>query len=91
MRRDGELVWRLSVRSVVRKHPALELADGGSWTFDTPFFWWQHLTGTALGAPRLLGSYPTTRLWLMWVQPGWDKFDLLAGVAFLHRQRWYWG
>ena len=50
MCRNGELVWRLSVRSVVRKHHTLVLANGDCWTIDTPFFWWQNLTGTALGA-----------------------------------------
>jgi hypothetical protein len=87
MRRSGELVWRLSVRSIVRKHHALELANGESWTFDTPFFWWQHLTGAALGAPRLFGGIgPLWWIWTMYIEPGRDSFELLAAVAFLHRQ-----
>jgi hypothetical protein len=87
MRRDGELVWTLSVRSIVRKHHALELAHGDSWTIDTPFFWWQHLTGTAQGVPRLIGSQVTVWwIWAMWIEPGRDAFELLAAIAFLHRQ-----
>jgi hypothetical protein len=89
MRRDGELVWTLTVRSIVRKHNALVLADGDSWTFDTPFFWWQGLTGTACGAPRLLGGVgPVMWIWLIWIEPGRDTLDLLAAVAFMHRQ-WF--
>ncbi len=86
----SECVWILSVRSIVRKRHTLELAHGGSWTFDTPFFWWQHLTGTAFGTPRLLGCVgPTKWFWLMCIEPGRDTFDLLAAVAFMHRQWWH--
>jgi len=89
MHRKGQLVWTLSVRSIVRKHYALELANGDSWTFDTPFFWWQHLAGTALGVPRLRGGIgPAACIWLMSIEPGKDTLDLLAAVAFMHRQ-WY--
>ena len=91
MHRNGELVWMLSVRSVVRKRHRLELPNGDSWTFDTPFFWWQNLTGTTSGALRLLGGNgPTMRIWLIWIEPGRDTFDLLAAIAFLHRQYWHW-
>ena len=93
MRRNGDLVWRLSVRSIVRKRHVLELTNGDSWTFDTPFFWWQNLTGFADGAPRLKGGLtvvPTKTLWAMYIEPGRDTFDLLAAVAFMHRQWWHW-
>jgi hypothetical protein len=87
MRRDGEPVWTLSVRSIVRKRHALEPAHGDSWTIETPFFWWQGLTGTALGVPRLIGGLgPLGCIWPMWIEPGWDTFELLAAIAFLHRQ-----
>jgi hypothetical protein len=90
MRRSGELLWTLSVRSIVRKRHALELAHGDSWTIDTPFFWWQHLTGTALGVPRLIGGLgPVGWVWTMWIEPGRDTFELLAAIAFLHRQWWH--
>jgi hypothetical protein len=91
MRRNGEPVWMLSVRSIVRKRHVLELAHDHSWTFDTPFFWWQHLTGTALGVPRLLGGIgPVAWIWNMWIEPGRDTFELLAAVAFMHRQWFHW-
>lgn len=92
MRRNGEIVWILTVRSIVRKHHALEMADGESWTFYTPFFWWHHyLVGTVSGAPRLFGGFdlPTTTVWSLYIEPGRDTFDLLAAVAFLHRQYWH--
>ena len=70
-----------------RSHEVLVLADGDSWTIDTPFFWWQHLTGTALGGPRLFGGYgPEWWIWTMWIEPGRDTSELLAAVAFMHRQ-----
>ncbi len=92
MRRNGELVWMLSVRSIVRNRHSLVLANGDSWTFDTPFFWWQNLTGAASGAPRLLGGLvvSTKTVWVMYIEPGRDTSDLLAAVAFLHRQYWHW-
>jgi hypothetical protein len=87
MRRDGRLVWMLSVRSLVRRRHALELAHGDPWTFDTPFFWWQHLTGTALGDPKLLGGLGQGGwIWTMAIEPGRDTIELLAAVAFMHRQ-----
>jgi hypothetical protein len=89
MSRDGEPVWTLLVRSVVRKHHVLKLTQGDSWTFDTPWFWWQHLTGTALGVPRLLGCIgPVAWVWVMRIEPGRDTLDVLAAVAFMHRQ-WF--
>jgi hypothetical protein len=91
MRRGGGLVWSLSVRSLVRKHYVLEWSRGASWAFDTPFYWWQGLTGTALGAPRVLGCIgPFAWIWLIWIEPGWDSLDVLAAVAFLHRQWFHW-
>jgi hypothetical protein len=91
MRRNGDLVWMLSVRSILRKRHDLKLANGDSWTFDTPFFWWQNLTGTALGVPRLVGSYgPVAWIWDIRIEPGRDTLDLLAAVAFMHRQWFHW-
>ena len=91
MRRNGNPVWRLSVRSIVRKRHALKPASGETWRFDTPFFWWQHLTGTAGGVPKLLGRVgPTKKLWFIWVEPGRDTYDMLAAVAFMHRKWWRW-
>jgi hypothetical protein len=91
MRRNGGLVWTLSVRSIVRSRHVLKLADGDSWTFHTPFFWWRHLTGAARGAPRLVGAVgPVSWVWQMWIEPGRDTIDLLAAVAFMHRQWFHW-
>jgi hypothetical protein len=91
MRRNGDPVWVLSVRSIVRKRHTLEPVAGEMWTFHTPFFWWQHLSGTVGGAPKLLGRVVSTkRLWFMWVEPGRDTRDLLAAVAFMHRKWWRW-
>ena len=91
MRRNGDPVWKLTVRSIVRNHHEFEPAVGVKWTFDTPFFWWQHLKGTADGVPRLLGEVgPTMRFWFMLVEPGRDTSDLLAAVAFMHRKWWRW-
>jgi hypothetical protein len=94
MRRNGELVWKMSVRSIVRRRHAVEIANGDSWIFETPFFWWQGLTGVAAGAPRLVGGLVwearSHGLWAMWVEPGRDTFDLLAAVAFMHRQYVRW-
>jgi hypothetical protein len=88
MRRDGDLVWTLGVRSIVRSRHRLELANGDSWTFHTPFFSIQ-VMGSAHNAPRLFGNVGSTlRVWLLWIEPGWDSIDLLAAAAFMHRQ-WF--
>ena len=91
MRRSGNPVWTLSVRSFVRKRHTLVMADGDKWTFDTPFFWWQHLTGSSSCVPRLLGGVgPQVNIWLVWIEPGKDTHDLLAAMAFMHRQWSHW-
>jgi hypothetical protein len=91
MRRNGDPVWVLSVRSIVRKRHTLEPVAGEMWIFHTPFFWWQHLSGIVGGAPKLLGRVGSRkRFWLMWIEPGRDTRDLLAGVAFMHRKWWRW-
>ena len=89
MRRNGNRVWALSNRSFVHKRHVLDPGDGETWTFDTPFFWWQHLTGSIGGVPKLLGYVgPSKRFWLMWIEPGRDTDDLLAAVALMHRNWW---
>lgn len=91
MRRDGDPVWTLSVQSIVRKRHSLVMANGDGWLFETPFFWWQHLTGTSRGATRLLGGIgPSWTIWLVWIEPGRDTRDILAAIAFLHRQWCRW-
>jgi hypothetical protein len=91
MRREGTPVWVLTVRSFVRKRHRLQIVGGDVWTFDTPFFWWQHLTGTVSGHERLLGHVgPTKRHWGFGVEPGRDTVDLLAAVAFMHWKWWCW-
>jgi len=88
LRRDGEVVWTLRARSVVLKRHALE-HDHAHWIFDTPFFWWQDLAGQCEGSRRLVGKVgPTKRLWFVWVEPGKDDKDLMAAVAFMHRNWW---
>jgi len=91
MRQNGNPTWVLSVRSIVRKRHSLEPSVGEAWTFDTPFFWWQHLTGTAGGVSKLLGHVgPSKRFWFMWIERGRDTHELLAAVAFMHRKWWRW-
>jgi hypothetical protein len=91
LRRNETSVWILSLRSMVRKRHRLRLADDETWTFDTPFYWWQHLTGSVEGAPRLIGHVgPSKRFWLFGVEPDRESKDLLAAVALMHRNWWRW-
>jgi hypothetical protein len=91
MRREGTPVWVLTVRSFVRKRHRLQIVEGDVWTFDTPFFWWRHLTGTVRGHERLLGRVgPTKRHWGFSLDADRDTVDLLAAVAFMHWKWWCW-
>ncbi|MEW4570631.1 hypothetical protein AB1L88_22435 [Tautonia sp. JC769] len=89
MLRDSDRgpAWQLSVRSLVRKRHTLTLAHGVTWTIDTPFFGtsWK---GTVRGIPRLVGIVGPGwwGAWQIWIEPGWESTELLAAVAFLHRQ-----
>jgi len=89
MRLNTEVVWVLSVRSIVRKRHTLWPAVGDRWTFDTPFFWWQYVAGTVDGRPSLAGKIgPATMFWGWGVEPDRVSFDVLAAVAFLHWKWW---
>jgi hypothetical protein len=91
MRRDGASVWVLTVCSLVRKRHRLQIVGGDVWTFDTPFYWWQQLTGTVNGHQRLLGRVgPRMTSWGFSVDADWDTVDLLAAVAFIHWKWWRW-
>jgi hypothetical protein len=76
---------------VVRNRHRLRLTDGETWTFDTPFYWWQHLTGSVARSRTLMGHIgPSKRIWLFGVEPGRVTDDVLAAVALLHRNWWRW-
>lgn len=91
MRRNTELIWVLSVGSIVRKRHTFCPVVGDRWTFDSPFFWWQQLAGSVDGTPRLVGEVgPTKRVWLMTIEAGFDAPDVLAAIAFMHRKWWRW-
>lgn len=87
MVRECGPAWGLSVRSLVRKRHVLTLAHGGTWTIETPFFGtsWR---GTVRGTPRMVGIVGPGwwGAWQLWIEPGWESAELLAAVAFLHRQ-----
>jgi hypothetical protein len=91
MRRNENSVWILSIRSVVRKRHRLQRTDGETWTFDTPFYWWRHLSGSLAGAQKLIGRVgPSKRIWLFGIEPGRETDDVLAAVALMHRNWWRW-
>lgn len=91
MRRGGAPVWVLTVRSFVRKRHRLEICGGDEWIFDTPFYWWQHLTGTVGQREGLRGGLgPTTRHWGFCVDTQRESADILAAVAFMHWKWWQW-
>lgn len=91
MRRNGNPVWVSTVRSFVRRRHRLQTADGQLWIFDTPFFWWQHLTGIIDGYDGLIGFVgPTKRHWGFAVEPLRDTFGLLSALAFMHWKWWRW-
>jgi hypothetical protein len=64
MRRNDAPKWAVTVRSFARKRHQLNIVDSDLWTFDTPFFWWQHLSGKVGGEEGLAGGLgASTRNW----------------------------
>jgi len=91
MCRKESVTWALSVRSMLRKCHRLEIANGEVWAFETPFYWWPHLTGTVSGRSCLIGRVgPSKSLWGWALEPGRDSVDVLAAVAFMHWKWWRW-
>ena len=61
------------------------------WRFETPFFWWQHLSGSVAGDETLVGRVgPTKRHWGFVIKSEHDNIELLTAVAFLHWKWWRW-
>lgn len=84
-------MWTLTTRSVVRKRHRLQRRGGDVWTFETPFYWWQHLTGALRDTHRLVGEVgPSTRQWGFVLHPQQDDAEVLAAVAFMHWKWWRW-
>jgi hypothetical protein len=89
MRRSGELIWTLSNRSLALRRHALSFASDGQWDVRTPFYWWLNVVCCGARGTHALGRVGhTKRLWLLWIQPGYDRVDVLAALAFLHRRWW---
>ena|SRR5438093_549380 len=81
-------IWRLSVRSILRRRHELQFMSGETWSLQTPFFS-VFFGGTAQDESRLLGRVGrSTEEWFFLVEPGKETMELLAAIAFLHCQ-WY--
>ena len=89
MRRDRCRIWKLSARSLVLKHHAVQFASGDRWLFHTPWFLWLGIAGVQNGRVRVFGHVgPTKQIWVLRVDPECDDLDLLSLVAFMHRNWW---
>jgi hypothetical protein len=89
MRGSGEVIWTLSNRSLVLRRHALSFASNGHWDVRTPFYWWLNVVCSESGVTHVLGRVGhTKRFWQLWIQPGHDRVEVLAALAFLHRRWW---
>ena len=80
-------IWRLSVRSILRRRHELQFMSGETWSLQTPFFS-VFFGGTAQDESRLLGRVGrSTEEWFFLVEPGKETMELLTAIAFLHCQR----
>ena len=88
MSRGDDPVWTMAVRNLVRTRHSLVTAGGDRWTIVTPFFARLDIVGGRDGVPGLLGRIHSNwwGIWLWKIEPGRDTSDLLAALAFLHRQ-----
>jgi len=89
MLRSGQPIWALSNRSLVLRRHALRFANDGQWDVRTPFFLWMNVVCSEDGVAHALGQVlHTKRFWQLWIQPGYDRLEVLAALAFLHRRWW---
>ena len=89
MHRDGNLIWKLSARSLVRRRHAVEFASPDKWLFHTPFYWWMNILGVRNGEIKVLGRVgPSKWIWHLYIDPECDNLDLLSLLALMHRNWW---
>ena len=48
------------------------------------------LVVVVVGVARPACAICTATKWAMWIEPGRDTIELLAAVAFMHRQWFHW-
>lgn len=89
MRRSDEPIWTFSNRSLVLRRHALSFANDGRWDVRTPFYWWMNVVCSENLLTHALGRVGhSKRFWQLWIQPGHDRVEVLAALAFLHRRWW---
>jgi hypothetical protein len=86
MTENGRPICTIGQRSIFLNRYRLEFASRESWTFHMPLFTvdfkgWSNLGGTVFVR---LKNHNT---WYLRIDEGWNSKQLLAALAFIHRER----
>jgi hypothetical protein len=86
MLEDGVLVCRIRQRSILLNKYRLEFADHSKWTFHMPLFT-VIFRGKSETGGRIQVRLRTHNVWYVLIDPDADSPQLVAALAFIHRER----
>jgi hypothetical protein len=85
---DGQAVGSIDRVGFLRNKYRLVLPGGSTWIVQMPLFSVDHGAWSESGALAWIAEGPSKRQWSVLIQEGADSLPLLAGLAFIHRERW---
>ena len=88
--RAGEIVGKISLRSLLRNRYRIDLVGGESWDFRMPLFTMRFSAESSSGAKVWVMLGPSKMQWNLLMSPGLDKPELLCALAFIHNHKWNW-
>ncbi|MEI6862608.1 MAG: hypothetical protein WCL04_10205 [Verrucomicrobiota bacterium] len=88
---DGQVIGKITLCSVLRNKYTFELRSGPTWTFRMPLFTVHFPGESSEGKQIWIIVGPSKKQWNVLIQPGADSLQLLAFLAFVHREWWKFG
>ena len=83
---NGQPICTISQRSVLLNRYRLDFASGEKWTFHMPLFT-VYFKGQSDTGGKVFVRVETHNTWFMQIDEGQDSPQLLAALAFIHRER----
>jgi uncharacterized protein (DUF2344 family) len=83
---EGRPVCTIRQRSLLRNHFALDFTNGQKWRFRMPLFT-AVFRGVSETGEAVRVRVRTHNLWYVFVEPKADTPQLVAALAFIHRER----
>jgi hypothetical protein len=88
---DGDsVIGRIRMISPLRNRYAIDIDRVGSWTFKMPLFTVRCHGDSEAGTDIWVVIGPSQRKWCILIRPGVVDRHLVAALAFIHNEAWYY-